>query len=1150
MKNKTKGIGLGIGLVCVVILLLLLLTRCGGEASAPQETTVPATAAAESVPETTAPVETTEATEEATEPAEETTEETEEATEPTQGNTSGNTNRPGTGGFVGGTVPLPDDDDDSGNGSTGVTEPVVADPGTAENAYTEVLSQLPDSVSTVKISSEETTFYNVYNAGGAVLTIPDGNAFVVYNGQTYKAQDGVVTVALAEVEAGLPVSLELGSTAAEAAVLTLNYALPTGTAENPEVLADVTEFTAALDGAADGRYYSFTTDQAGVLSLNVAAIEPADAVCDIILTKGETVTKLSESADGIVTMDMEAEETVTIQVVVTPEGTAAQVTINGIFAPLSGTAENPILLNVPEDTLNVPAGQTLYYTGRVDGMLVTLTGENVSVLHNDVLYTPESGVISLTAAGAGMWEPPVFAVTNLGQTDAAYPVTFAYPVGHVENPAELLIGENTAAIAAGGSEYYYTWTPLFDGVLTITMDSANTAGWSYCINNETAMVYGDWHFSDDDPLTASERIRVSADDKITVVVSTYDPQAFEKPQGQVLFQADFLVGSGTAEDPFQLTGGLEDALTVGPGETVYYQGRFTGMLMTLTGEDVTVSNNGNTATDENGKVELIVSGGNMYNPPIIAVTNNSTEAKTYPVVFTYPVGSSENPEELVIGTNTASIVAGDEDGYYYSWIATQDGILTISMADSNTTGWVYRVNNLTASQYGRINRIGDADSVSTEFYQVAAGDVIDINVSTFDVNTGNAVAGNVVFEASFVEGYGTEEVPHPWVGATSFTITVPGGETVYYQGRFGGMEMTLTGENVSVEHDYILHNDSDGVVTLLVTGGNNYNPPLFAITNHGAAAAEYTVTFNYPVGTDENPAKLVMGSNSITLAARDEDGYVFGWTAEADGVLTVTMSEQNTTGWYYFVNNITAYRYGVQHSSADAEQVPSESIPVSEGDLIKVSVNTCGADAWDSPAGTVLFTASFAPEAEAQTTDAAALAAEEEAEGTRENPDRIYDLLLNAPDAEELETIPVTVEEGSEGFFFKWRVKEDGVLTFAVQEHPELENVRTNITLYRSEDENGEKIESVEEFFSLWNEDTEADTVSMLVKAGEEIIVWVTVKAPESEVCTAAELTIFGIFEAGEALSQDAEAETVTEQAILNEEETLTEPQETEASEA
>lgn len=193
-----------------------------------------------------------------------------------------------------------------------------------------------------------------------------------------------------------------------------------------------------------------------------------------------------------------------------------------------------------------------------------------------------------------------------------------------------------------------------------------------------------------------------------------------------------------------------------------------------------------------------------------------------------------------------------------------------------------------------------------------------------------------------------------WFTEPNNDITVPAGQIVYYTGRFGNCTMKLYGRDVTVTYngtDYTP--DSNFIVTIELGALDFNNPPVFAIKNTADSEGEYTVKYIYPAGSRENPAALVIGENTATVA-EDSQGYFFTWTAEADGEITLTIAE-DCTNWAYTLNNITAHKYGTNVSSDNSDAVKTYTVEISAGDEIEVIIGSA-----DHKAATVDFTVSVA----------------------------------------------------------------------------------------------------------------------------------------------------------------------------------------------
>ncbi len=982
MKLSKKQIGIIAGLACAILLIVLLLTMCNGsgygdhqgeptESSVPVESTAAPTEASE---------ETTDATEETTEATEEPTEETEEPTEPTTGSTGGNTRPGGTGGYnPGGSGGSGGNDDSSGGAAT----EKAPEAGSENSPYVEAVAQFPDAFSSVQIPTDSTVYHHVYGAEGGVLVIEDEEAYVIYNGVTYEPDDyGVVQVPFAAAEQEepevpeddteeelnavseeentesdadteeqpdteetpepealvLPQIFQLGSKSAEARSFLLTFRAPLGNMENPMVLESfdgVVSVEAALEsGDTDGYYYSYTAANNGLLTLQVESITE-NVPCDIIVTAGDVVQKLSECEDGILKVNLMAEETILIQVVVLPgeDGTypAAEIKILGQIEDKLGSKVNPIMIpgEFPIVTETLEPGAEVYYSVYgAGGMILTVADPDAYVIVGEETWTAVEGVVTGEVVSANPREPVLIGVGNGGETAESYTVEFRYKPGSMMNPAPLVLDEiNTVVIPEGSTDgYWYTWTAEKDGILTLAMPEGN---WMYLINNVTAAVYGENQYSDAEDASILVETEVAAGDELQILICTYDPAVpFEIPAGEVVFSATFNTKVGTMENPFWL---LDEVNTVEvlPGCQFACNEVLSGVDMVITGEgSFMVTYNGENFAPVNGVVTIPDVSGTRFAPIPVLIANYGTVTTTYTISFVSPLGSNTNPQIIDVMGEYAAAVDGDGSGYFYNWTAPADGEFTISMQGDD---WTFVVNNLTTFAYGELHSSADGSDPS-ETVTVAAGDQIQINVAT-----ASGMDKTVSLTVDFLDPtYGTEENP-VWLTETENTVTVRPGTTVYANVVLSNVTMTVAGtEEFELTFNSIDYVSENGVVTIHGVNASRFTPLLLTLTNPGTETALYTVSFAYPVGSFANPDVLVdLGEHTAPVVGEGE-GYIYSWTSNLDGVFTIQMLGDD---WTYSVSNLTTFEYGDIYSSADGSPA-NGTVSVKTGDEIQINIGT------------------------------------------------------------------------------------------------------------------------------------------------------------------------------------------------------------------
>lgn len=967
MKNNKLNIGLVAGLAAVVILILLL-TMCTGpkeEASLalPTETAAETTAAPTEEPEATE--ETTAPTEETTEPTEETTEPTEETTEPTTSSGSDGSSTPG---GSDGYDPGGDYDDGSGNTEETVEVPAA---GTEKNPYVEVISQYPESVTSVNIPVTGGISYLITGSAGSVITIEDPDAVLTVNGTAYQADEtGVVTLDMSAAAADAVIQLSNVGETEEPYVL--NFNLPLGSEQNPVILTDIAQIDVNLKADnAEGCYYQWTATGTGTLTLTPAMdaddAEGGDAVdgntedtdtqiskIEIIVTVGEKIYKLSESEDGILTLDVSKLDVVQIQVVAIPDEAGkypeTTQTITGKFEIWPGTEENPYeytLSTIPESfiTVEIPADTHAYYhIYGAGGTVLMIEDMDAYIMYGNTTYNPVTAV-ELGAVEDG--QPVILAVGNAGLESKTFTLNFAYK-GTSLCPERLSSIESVdAALAEGDSDgYYYQWTAITDGTVTIRVESI-TPDTAAC---EVALSVSGSEGSS--KLSESENDTVSADleagETLIIHVAVSADESGMYPAAQIRLSGSFAPAPGTEGNPIVIAE-LPSAITVSVGaeKTVYVTGSFYGQVLTIhNGAGAWVTYGEDTySADEAGVITVPFPENTGEEAEAITISLTSSTAADYVLTFDYPEGSAKNPAALALGENRAVLEANASDGYIFSWTADCTGELTIAMDEE--AHWQYAMRNVTAGVNGTVHTSGQETVISSETLLVSDGDVVQVIVNTYDpADTASTPDGTVTFTASFLDPLlGTSEKPIRLDPKETTEVTIPAGEYRYYTADAEEMILTVKGKYVIVSSGGDNYSLENGSVTLPYQSK-------FSLTNMALGDDQCSISFAYPVGHRRNPDKLVLGENTAILEAGNEKGYAFTWTAQVSGELTVTM--QPDAHWQYTIG-------AESHNSVEDPLQASKTVTVTAGEEIRIVVNTFDPEnPTAAPAGKVVFTAAFA----------------------------------------------------------------------------------------------------------------------------------------------------------------------------------------------
>ena len=587
---------------------------------------------------------------------------------------------------------------------------------------------------------------------------------------------------------------------------------------------------------------------------------------------------------------------------------------------------------------------------------MTLNGSNVTVAHEGNTYTAENGILTINNCGGNMIFPGVFAITNNGTEEATYTVSFAYPLGDMGNPEEILLGYNETKLPESSYGYYYTWTATTNGTLTFEITSITDGVIGDVVITNFAN-YAQRSLTNDGVVNAFDckvvSMPVSEGDEISIqVVVVPDETTWEIPAADITTYSAFTATPGSEENPNML---LDLENTVTNAGTTYYQGYFNGMTMTVTGQTgFSVIYNGETVADTDGVVALDVASDNPRMPVIFAIVGDGE----YAVNFTYPVGSWSNPEDLEAGYNEVSLPE-NSNGYCYTWTAPYDGVLTFEIL-SITEGVLGDISlyNENSWEYKTLSENAEEDEYGATVVNmpVSEGDVVSIQVYVLPDESWSYPAADIATWSAFTATPGSEANPN-MIFDLENTIANEG--STYYQCYFSGMIMTVKGEpGFSVIYNGKTITAANGTIKLNVSSEYPRMPVVFAIVGDG----EYSVDFVYPVGAMENPAELTLGYNDVRVA-ENSMGYFYKWTATASGTLTFRISgiTNGVEGDIILNNNVTYVNRTLTEDGVEAYGTVTVSIDVNEGDEISIQIVSLPDMYWNYPAAVITTYSAFVP---------------------------------------------------------------------------------------------------------------------------------------------------------------------------------------------
>ncbi len=188
--------------------------------------------------------------------------------------------------------------------------------------------------------------------------------------------------------------------------------------------------------------------------------------------------------------------------------------------PEYGTEELPHPVMIAGEYIIAPGATVYFDITHKNGMTLVVTAGD---------FSEECAITDINQ---------LYSFTNEGEETVVLTLEFAMPAGNMENPIELVMGENLVEVSEGNNVgVFFTWTAEEAGTLTIQMPEGD---WTYAISNLTSYQYGDTQWSDSDPVVATATVEVSAGDKIQLMFNSYDPaNPFTEPEAQFTVVASF-----------------------------------------------------------------------------------------------------------------------------------------------------------------------------------------------------------------------------------------------------------------------------------------------------------------------------------------------------------------------------------------------------------------------------------------------------------------------------------------------------------------------------------------------------------------------------------------------------------------------------------
>ena len=387
----------------------------------------------------------------------------------------------------------------------------------------------------------------------------------------------------------------------------------------------------------------------------------------------------------------------------------------------------------------------------------------------------------------------------------------------------------------------------------------------------------------------------------------------------------------------------------------------------------------------------------------------------------------------------------EENGYAveYSWTPAEDGELSLYQYTDLPINMMLTQGENTADNYVVEDGVGSYSfAVSLE---VVAGEEVTIEFINSVV-----LAQEFTAYGNFVGLPGKSE-SNP-ISLEELESTVTNSGKLWYQGFFSGTTMTVTGEgDFTVTYNGVDTAAVEGVVSMDVTSMNPRMPVIFALTGEG----EYKITFTYPVGTQMNPEVIFRPAYiPVNIEAGNSQGYFYKWQSNAAGELKITCPTVEGVQYDVTLTNMNTYAQATLQESTDG----TVSIAVDNGHEVQIVVAALPDENWNIPALSTALTGEFIYPV-----------------GTQMNPEIIFRPAY----------IPVNIAEGNnQGYFYKWTSNADGELKLTC---PTVEGVKYDVNMT-----------NMSTYAQAWLQDSTDGTITLAVKAGDEVVIQVAALPDEN----------------------------------------------------
>ncbi|MBQ7801941.1 MAG: redoxin domain-containing protein [Oscillospiraceae bacterium] len=378
-----------------------------------------------------------------------------------------------------------------------------------------------------------------------------------------------------------------------------------------------------------------------------------------------------------------------------------------------------------------------------------------------------------------------------------------------------------------------------------------------------------------------------AEDYVQTIAKTVDdiPETEEEREARTI---------GTKENPIEFGGFSSYTVNVAPDEEVYMNiYKVTQLYVQIRDADAYVIYGGKTYKPSGGVVGLSIASQDVSTPVSLVVGNSGDEEKNFTLSFSLFKGTMGNPYAMSLGKFDAAVSAGNNQGVYFTYKATEAGTLAVRCL-SATAGvdydfTLYNLNTYALRNYQSEGRKDDTGARVVSI-KVRAGDTIQFSAAAMPDSSGVYPAASFTFEAYMDTGVQeeTEEEVEKIVYAVTLTDenrTPISGAQVYLK-QADGSTLTLT-------------TDESGLAAAKLEPGT-YPVTVKIPAGYKARVTEFTLTEADPVISVKLDTDVVVTAvytvRVLDMAGSPVSGVLvsvggsYGYT-DANGAISFTLTQ-------------------------------------------------------------------------------------------------------------------------------------------------------------------------------------------------------------------------------------------------------------------